>query len=104
MRRDSGLTYDFLHRLSRRLSGRPDCKNLEYEVYIGDNIIYMKPDILVYPDTKHRKHEDKINSIDLILFNMHKTLNFEETDFVKGTYVYRFPEGQNKRRWTNKFI
>jgi len=104
MDRGSGLTYDFLHTLSRRLSGDARWKDTEYVVNICSGDINIDPLIYVYLDMHHRKSTDKINIVDLVLSRMRESLKFTTNDFVDGTYVYRFSGNKSRRRWTNKII
>ena len=56
MRRDSGLTKDLLHRISKKLSGRKDCKHVEYCVVISNGTINMSPYFRVFTNLHHRKN------------------------------------------------
>ena len=104
MRRDTGLTYDLLHGISNKLSGRHDCRHVEYHVTIFDGNITMNPIIYVYPDPHHRRHYDKCNVIDHVLFNMHSKFTFRDTDLVDGVYIYKWNPIRKRRMWTNKYM
>ena len=103
MRRDTGLTYDLLHGISTKLSGRHDCRHIEYTVKISDGIISMTPLKLVYPDSHHRKSSDRCDVIDYVLYDMHTKFIFKESkDLVDGEYVYRLSASRNMRKWISK--
>lgn len=90
-------TAEFLNKVSRRLSGREDCKGVEFEVTIQENNITMKPLMYVFPDTHHRSDIDKLTIINFILHlssNKHHKLTF-------GTYKYKYADSitKKKRRW-----
>lgn len=103
MRRDTGLTYDLLHGISTKLSGRHDCRHIEYIVDIQNGLVNMTPLKLVYPDLHHRKSSDKCDVVDYVLYNMHTKFIFtESTDLVDGTYIYKLSANENMRKWINK--
>ncbi len=104
MRRDTGLTYDLLHGISTKLSGRHDCKHMEYHVTIFDGHVYMVPIIYVYPDSHHRRRYDKCNVVDHILSNIHAKFMFDDKDLVDGVYVYKWNSLTNRRMWINKYM
>ena len=88
------ITKEFLLAISDRLSGRADCKSVEYIVAIGiedkalldkynipsghildsmnppdgyfDNIVIFSPYRLVYPNRYRRQEKDKMNILSLI--------------------------------------
>lgn len=103
MRRDTGLTYDLLHGISTKLSGRHDCRHIEYHVTIFDGHIVMFPIIYVFPDPHHRRDHDKCDVVDYVLHNMHSKFDFSESnDLVDGTYLYQLSTKGNVRKWTSK--
>lgn len=104
MDRNSGLTYDFLHRISKRLSGDPKWRKVEYEIHIHNGWIEMDPTIIVYKDCHHRKSTDRLNVIDVVLDSMLSRLSFSTEDLVDGDYIYRCYGEHQIRRWTNKII
>ena len=88
-------TERFLFTLSSRLSGRQDCKGVEYVVSIGD-VITIFPYICVFPDTYHRRRTDKRSIIDYI----RDILDLSSQDLVRGVYKYQLSDSTRKRRWT----
>lgn len=90
-------TAEFLNKVSRRLSGRDDCKGVEFEVTIQENHVTMKPLIYVFPDTHHRSDIDKLPIINFIL---HLSSN-KCYKFTFGTYKYGYADSitKKKRRW-----
>lgn len=101
---DPQPTMDLLTRVSTRLSGRADCKKLEYCICISELtvsasnsdahryypvgmvglpivIIVLYPDVAVYPDNHHRKASDK-QSLLMHLFNTY----FSDVSTMTDTY------------------
>lgn len=112
-------TQKFLRLLSRRLSGREDCKGVEFVVGIGKSLdtsrpneskqIFFKPDVSVFRDLHHRKDKDIFRVADLVI-----TKNFPgliqgrdeygqlivDTDvFNEGVYKYQKSFDGKRRRW-----
>lgn len=90
-------TEDLLNNISKRLSGREDCKKLNYRVTISDNGIYMEPLILVYRDRYHRKEQDKMSIITYV--HDFKMSNIRLDEFVFGSYEYQLSADGKNRRW-----
>lgn len=87
MTESSKLTYKFLHMISSHLSGRADCRKLEYIVAIGvddariprqlsledsdkidhANYVYMYPEVLVFPGARNRNKNLKLSIVDHII-------------------------------------
>ena len=100
MRRDSGLTKDLLHRISKKLSGRKDCKHVEYCVVISNGTINMSPYFRVFTDLHHRKKLiDEHDVAYYVLNQMHEIFKFKDTDLVDGIYVYKYYRDINRRKW-----
>ena len=119
------LTQQFLKQISRRLSGRRDCKSVEYVVGIGvpitgsqislssmnkpEDYVYFVPDICVYRDKNHRKEKDIFRVVDLILHKYHDdlvegrdeygNLRVDTSKLVKGVYKYQISMDGKRRRW-----
>ena len=89
-------TAEFLNSISRRLSGRDDCKGIEFEVTIGKELS-MKPLIYVFPDTHHRADIDRMSILNFIIHSS----NRREQRLTAGTYKYQYanPVTRRKRRW-----
>lgn len=88
-------TLEFLQRMSRRLSGRADCKQLEFEILVDFNRVSMIPPIYVFPDTHHRAEVDKLLVTDYILQQMPKY------SLTSGLYKYQkvHTAFRKRRRW-----
>lgn len=103
--KQSILTDNFLRSVARRLSGRGDCRLLEYNITIqpyddeNDELI-MNPWIWVYPDRHHRKDSYKQNIIpfivsryfqeDIILqISPNGSLLIPKDTLVDGSYRYK---------------
>ena len=94
---NSVRTQQLLRRITRRLSGREDCKKVNYRVTISDNGIYMEPLILVYRDRYHRKEQDKMSIITYV--HDFKMSNIRLDEFVFGSYEYQLSADGKNRRW-----
>ena len=89
MTAEAKLTTQFLHSISSRLSGRTDCRGVEYVVGIGvddgmiprqytvqdldnrspENYIIMYPEIKVFPNNKTRKRNFMCSVIECVVKN-----------------------------------
>ena len=88
-------TAEMLQRISRRLSGRDDCKNVEFVITIDFNKMSMSPLVYVFPDTHHRAEVNKMLVTDYILQQMPKY------SLTSGVYKYQRVEAspRKRRRW-----
>lgn len=88
-------TAEFLQKISKRLSGRDDCKDVEFEVKISDKSIEMFPLIYVFPDTYHRSACDKLTIISFIQQLM------PNCKLTSGKYKYQriATSARKQRRW-----
>lgn len=123
---DMILTQQFLKKITRRLSGREDCRGVEYLIGIGvpieeyqlslrntinpEDYIYFYPDIYVYRDNKHRKDIDLFRVVDLILHKYYEKelvkgrdefgdLQVDTSKLVRGVYKYQISVDGKRRRW-----
>lgn len=123
---NSVRTQQFLKRITRRLSGREDCRHVEYLIGIGvpvkphiytsdelkkhEDYIYFDPDVYVYKDNKHRKDVDLFRIVDLILHKYYENelvkgrdeygnLKVDTSKLVKGVYKYQISMDGKRRRW-----
>ena len=125
-------TQQFLRHVSRRLSGREDCKKVEFMIGIGyrfpganmitsphildDKYIFFHPNIDVYKDKHHRKEVD-LNGIvdhtiykfypDLILgYDLFGSIIVDTSKFIRGVYQYQLSVDGKRRRWVrrNEFV
>lgn len=92
-------TEKFLKQISEHLSGRDDCRQVEFEVDIKTyvdciQVVSIRPEVSVYPDRKHRRIQDKTSVIDHIL-------SFHNDDYVleNGKYIYRLSVDKKRRKW-----
>ena len=90
-------TEDLLKYISSRLSGRDDCKKINYKVTISNTRITMEPLIYVYPNRYNRKETDKIDIVTFVL--IYKMPHIMLDDFVTGRYEYQLSADGKNRRW-----
>ena len=108
----SKQTKNFLNYVSRRLSSRIDCKQVEFIVDIGvskHQSIMMTPEIHVYKDLHHRSDTDYHLIVDHVLYKYFSDyiLNRDEfgdliidiSKFSTGVYKYELSRSNKKRRW-----
>lgn len=102
-------TVDLLHSIAQHLSGRDDCKELEYRVTVTSSQVMIDPQREVFPNTKARKESDKLSVVGHVM-KFHFADYFNYTDqmhevhvksgiFVPGRYIYRLSADKKKRRW-----
>ena len=95
---NSKRTQLLLQALARRLSGREDCKQIQFQIGIGTlipddnpvrflipeavakNYIFFQPDLFVYRDMHHRKDIDKFRPADLVILKYFPELNLGPDD------------------------
>lgn len=125
MMTESQRTQQFLNFIARRLSGREDCKQVEFRVGIGvrfpgsfkltssqvlDNrYFYMEPHVNVYRDLHHRKDIDLRNVVDHVIdtyyhdlilgYDLYGNLIVNTDKFVKGVYDYKLSVDGKRRKW-----
>lgn len=120
-------TQKFLRLVARRLSGRTDCKQVEFQIGIGElipqdnpgkflipdfverNYIFFSPVKYVYRDTYHRSEKDRYRVVDLVLHKNFPELVKGEDEFgnlqvdtsqlVRGVYKYQKSYDGKRRRW-----
>lgn len=96
-------TEKFLKQISEHLSGRNDCRQVEFEVNIKTyfssvfnsvQVVSIRPEVSVYPDRNHRRIQDKTSVIDHILL-------FHDDEYVleDGKYIYRLSVDKKRRKW-----
>jgi len=124
---NSMRTQQFLRFIAKRLSGREDCKQVEFRIGIGElipednpvrflipsdvakNYIFFQPDTIVFRDMHHRSGRDKFRIVDLILHKYFPELIKGQDDLgnlivdtsklVKGVYIYQKSYDGSRRRW-----
>lgn len=103
------LTLLLLKYISDHLSGRGDCKGIEYRVAITKDKVIIEPKREVFPSIYKRKQTDKLNVVSHVMkvhfteyFNyvdeMHET-HVKSNTFVEGRYIYKLSSDKKSRRW-----
>lgn len=109
-------TVQLLSAVAERLSGRQNCRQVEYVVYVGtmdgfENQIIFYPYREVYPDIHHRQKTDLRDIVDHVVrtkfadtvYAQHDAYGhicFLEGSLTRGTYKYELSVDKKKRRWT----
>ena len=100
MFRDEGHAIRQTERLLRlvadRLSGREDCKKVQFKVTIDHNGVSMVPLVYVFPNRYRRCEKDKIDIISYV--HRYKLKGVALSDFIFGTYEYQLVNNK-RRRW-----
>lgn len=97
----SDNTKTLLKLIANHLSGRHDCRGIEYVLKIDDNGISFKPDIHVFPSRYNRKKSDKCGVLIHILSD-HQS-EFKSEEFCQGEYRYQISIDNKRRRWVNRY-
>ena len=121
-------TKQLLQAISKRLSSRKNCKQLEYVVCIGmdtdiiehqkhlaeyndiSDIIMFYPEREVFPDTHHRRSTDLIDVVSCIIMTKFKDtvfsyvdnlgkIHFHQGSVVPGVYKYVLSTTKKRRKW-----
>ena len=95
------ITKEFLLGLSKRLSSRKDCRQVEYEVCISEDEVVFKPQVEVFKNRYQRSECDKVPVQDIVLSNL---VNNYMSDWIKsylvpGTYIYKLSFDKKRRQW-----
>lgn len=92
--------------ISRHLSGRKDCRQVEYVVHIDEeSFITCLPNVHVFPDRHDRSKFSRSTIIShCITHHFQELLKYPEfgvdTDkLVTGTYKYQLSANKKRRRW-----
>lgn len=89
----------FLLTLSRRLSGREDCRGQNYDVLIGENnSVVMMPDVQIYPNRYSKKDADKVSVVWYVMY----LFGGKSIKLVPGHYIYTSSIDKKKRQWRRK--
>lgn len=86
-----------LKSISNRLSGRSDCRHVNYIVTIDHNGVRMNPLFYVYKNRYTRKETDKMDVVTFV--HKYRMNNALLSDFVFGTYEYQLSADGKRRRW-----
>ena len=96
---DTEFTEIFLRKISSHLSGRVECKQIEYQIVISDNmnILMLPKEYQVFPN-RYSKHEAAKSSVVSHVLSSHQMIG---TPFklVPGTYIYKLSVNKKQRRW-----
>lgn len=93
----SDNTKRYLLALSRRLSGRADCRRVEYIVRINDSSIHMNPNIMVRINRSKKSTSPACWHVFLQMFG---ASNGMITSLLySGEYRYCLSADGKKRRW-----
>ena len=124
---NSVRTQKFLRLIAKRLSGREDCRQIQYEIGIGcmisatdvilpkeltEKYIVFKPDVYTYRDNHHRKDIDHFRVTDWIITKYfpelvqgrdeYGQLLVDTSQFVRGVYQYQLSFNGARRRWVKR--
>lgn len=93
-----GKQTEFLLRsISSRLSGREDCRKVNYQVIIDHNGVRMNPLVYVFPNRYKRKESDQMDIVSFI--HEYKMRGALLSNFVFGTYEYELTLDGKRRKW-----
>lgn len=108
------LTKQVLKSISQHLSGRVDCKDVEYSVHIyrddktGDDVIEVSPFITVFPSTFRRKETDRrgiayhvirIHFPEIYAQSSTSVVQVKANSLVQGSYIYKRYKLTRRRKW-----
>lgn len=98
-------TVNLLMSISRRLSGRKDCRKVTYVLVIDrDEInkrqrIEFAPSVYVYPNTHSRRYSDRVEIISYVANNVFDCDKSNLPNFISGVYIYQKSFNNVKRKW-----
>lgn len=107
----SQLTKELLNSIANHLSGRKDCKGVNYVVTIHHphSTLTIVPNIQVLPNRYRRCERDKVSVLVHVIqehmtelfvgFDSQMNLVVESDMLVPGTYVYESSIDGKRRRW-----
>lgn len=94
----NGQQTEFLLKsIASRLSGRSDCRKVNYKVTINHTGITMEPFVYVFPNRYKRQEADKIEIVTFI--HQTKMHNALMSNFIFGVYEYQLSIDGKRRRW-----
>lgn len=103
-------TKEFLQLVALHLSGREDCRGVNYKVTLNeDKTVLFEPIVMVYPNKHQRKDSDK-RIVTRHVLAEHMAYIFEGSDsqgntlidtnwIIPGTYEYQSTYDNKRRRW-----
>ena len=105
-------TLQLLQKVSKRLSGRDDCRFKEYQVTIHKeeelSKVSLNPNVDVFPDSHRRKQSDKVSVLrwafndDVLSGNAYEeygTIVIKNASYSPGLYVYKLSVDNKRRKW-----
>ena len=105
-------TLQLLQKVSKRLSGRDDCRFKEYQVTIHKeeelSKVSLNPNVDVFPDSHRRKQLDKVSVLrwafndDVLSGNAYEeygTIVIKNATYSPGLYVYKLSVDNKRRKW-----
>ena len=109
----SKLTQKFLQCIAQHLSGRTDCKGVEYAVTIGHDLFrelaMIEPPKFVFPNKYKRSEIDRVPVLTHVARDHFPELyiytdgmfgtHVDVSQLVEGVYVYQSSVDKKKRRW-----
>lgn len=108
------LTKQLLQKIANHLSGRKDCKGVNYVVTIHseEKSVEFYPSTQVFPNRYRRCERDKVSIVShviqehlpelLIGFDTQLNLLVDTDKLVPGTYIYESSIDNRRRRWTRQ--
>lgn len=101
-------TKRFLQCLSKHLSGRSGCGDIEYCCNIEKNKVTFAPNVLIFNSTHSRKDFNKYTVLEHVLkyhfpsivINIEGDINRVDTSkLIEGFYRYTFSVNRKRRKW-----
>lgn len=98
-------TMKLLMNISRRLSGRKDCRKVTYVLVIDRDEtkkcqrIEFAPSVYVYPNTHSRKYSDRVEIISYVAKTVFDCSKSNLPNFIPGVYIYQKSFNNMKRKW-----
>ena len=105
-------TLQLLQKVSKRLSGRDDCRFKEYQVTIQKeeelSKVSLNPNVDVLPHSHRRKQSDKVSVLrwafndDVLSGNAYEeygTIVIKNATYSPGLYVYKLSVDNKRRKW-----
>lgn len=105
-------TLQLLQKVSKRLSGRDDCRFKEYQVTIHKeeelSKVSLNLNVDVFPDSHRRKQSDKVSVLrwafndDVLSGNAYEeygTIVIKNATYSPGLYVYKLSVDNKRRKW-----
>ena len=108
---NSRNTCNLLRCISSRLSSRTDCRGIEYEVTIFDDMsLNVVPNVLIFPNTHRRRPCDTISITQYAILSCLSPVSIysypdkvvlSKHCLVPGKYVFKLSADKLNRKWIN---